>query len=135
MRAASVRCVRRMWVRRGCGVGVASGTVAVHCCVHVATPSSMGPHLEPIAPTSSASAARAASSGVGTAVAHVNEVIAPELIGLDPRDQEGIDELLVELDGTTNKGRLGANALLGVSMSVAHAAATTCGLPLYRYLG
>ncbi len=73
--------------------------------------------------------------GVGNAVAHVNEVIAPELIGLDPRDQEGIDELLVDLDGTNNKGNLGANALLGVSMAVAHTAAAICGLPLYRYLG
>ena len=73
--------------------------------------------------------------GVGKAVAHVNEVIAPELIGVDPRDQEGIDELLVDLDGTNNKGNLGANALLGVSMAVAHTAAAVSGLPLYRYLG
>ena len=73
--------------------------------------------------------------GVGKAVAHINEVIAPELIGLDTRDQEGIDELLIDLDGTPNKANLGANALLGVSMAVAHTAASISGLPLYRYLG
>ena len=73
--------------------------------------------------------------GVAKAVAHINEIIAPELIGADVRDQESIDTLLLELDGTTNKGNLGANALLGVSLSVANAAANAIGLPLYRYLG
>ncbi len=73
--------------------------------------------------------------GVGKAVAHVNEILAPELIGLNPSDQEAIDQLLIELDGTENKGNLGANALLGVSMAVAHTAAASAGLPLYRYLG
>src|SRR5690349_10777332 len=69
------------------------------------------------------------------AVENVNSKIAPELIGLDPRDQEAIDSLMIELDGTPNKGKLGANAMLGVSMAVAKAAADACGLPLYRYLG
>jgi enolase len=69
------------------------------------------------------------------AVANVNTKIAPELIGLDPRDQEAIDALMVELDGTPNKSKLGANAILGVSMAVAKAAAEASGLPLYRYLG
>ncbi len=73
--------------------------------------------------------------GVGKAVAHVNEILAPELIGYSPSDQEAIDQLLLELDGTENKGNLGANALLGVSMAVAHTAAASAGLPLYRYLG
>ena len=73
--------------------------------------------------------------GVSKAVAHINEIIAPELIGADVRDQESIDTLLLELDGTPNKGNLGANALLGVSLSVANAAANAIGLPLYRYLG
>lgn len=73
--------------------------------------------------------------GVAKAVAHVNEIIAPELVGADVRDQEAIDSLLIELDGTDNKGNLGANALLGVSLSVANAAANAIGLPLYRYLG
>src|SRR3954452_4693334 len=73
--------------------------------------------------------------GVSKAVDNVNTKIAPELIGLDPREQESIDSLMIELDGTPNKAKLGANALLGVSMAVAKAAAEACGLPLYRYLG
>src|SRR5213082_3360268 len=73
--------------------------------------------------------------GVSKAVENVNSKIAPELIGLDPRDQEAIDALMIELDGTPNKGKLGANAILGVSMAVAKAAAEASHLPLYRYLG
>ena len=73
--------------------------------------------------------------GVTKAVENVNTKIAPELIGMDPRDQEAIDQLMIELDGTPNKAKLGANAILGVSMAVAKAAADACGLPLYRYLG
>jgi enolase len=69
------------------------------------------------------------------AVENVNSKIAPELIGLDPRDQEAIDALMIDLDGTPNKAKLGANAILGVSMAVAKAAAEASGLPLYRYLG
>jgi len=73
--------------------------------------------------------------GVLKAVENVNSTIAPELIGLDPRSQEEIDNLMIELDGTPNKGKLGANAILGVSLAAAKAAAELCGLPLYRYLG
>jgi enolase len=73
--------------------------------------------------------------GVSKAVENVNTRIAPELIGMDPRDQEAIDQLMVDLDGTPNKAKLGANAILGVSMAVAKAAAEASGLPLYRYLG
>ena len=73
--------------------------------------------------------------GVLKAVDNVNAKIAPELIGLDPRDQEAIDQLMIELDGTPNKSKLGANATLGVSLAVAKAAAISSGLPLYRYLG
>src|SRR5437867_9750781 len=73
--------------------------------------------------------------GVRKAVANVNEVIAPELIGEDAADQLAIDNLLRELDGTPNKSRLGANAILGVSLACARGAATSIGLPLYRYLG
>jgi enolase len=73
--------------------------------------------------------------GVTKAVENVNSKIAPELIGLDPRDQEAIDQLMLDLDGTPNKAKLGANAILGVSMAVAKAAADYCSLPLYRYLG
>lgn len=73
--------------------------------------------------------------GVSKAVRHVNDRIAPELSGIDARDQELVDRLLCELDGTANKGKLGANAILAVSMAVAHAAAAATRLPLYRYLG
>lgn len=73
--------------------------------------------------------------GVTRAVKNVNEEIAPKLIGLDAQQQTVIDNLLIELDGTENKSRLGANAILGVSMAVAKAAAEEAGLPLYRYLG
>lgn len=73
--------------------------------------------------------------GVQKAVRNVNDVIAPELEGLDAFDQVGIDRVLVTLDGTENKGKLGANAILGVSLATAHAAAAALGLPLYRYLG
>ncbi len=73
--------------------------------------------------------------GVTQAVDHVNGRIAPEIEGLDARDQEGIDAAMIDLDETPNKGGLGANAVLGVSMAVAKAAAETSGLPLYRYLG
>jgi enolase len=73
--------------------------------------------------------------GVAKAVEHVNQRISLEIEGLDARDQEGIDAAMLEIDGTPNKGELGANAILGVSMAVAKAAAETSGLPLYRYLG
>jgi enolase len=73
--------------------------------------------------------------GVLKAVANVNDIIAPELEGYDVADQTGIDELMIRLDGTENKGKLGANALLSVSMAVAKAAAEEAGLPLFRYVG
>ena len=73
--------------------------------------------------------------GVLKAVAAVNDEIFPELLGLDATDQRLIDQVMVELDGTPNKSRLGANAILGVSMAVAKAAANASGLPLYRYVG
>ncbi len=73
--------------------------------------------------------------GVATAVRNVNEEIAHHLIGRDGRDQAGLDHFLVGLDGSPNKGRLGANAILGVSLAVARAAASHEGLPMYRYLG
>ena len=78
---------------------------------------------------------RYGGKGVTKAVANVNDVIAPEIAGLDPTDQVGIDALLCRLDGTPNKGNLGANAILGVSLAVAKAAASALGLPLYRYIG
>ena len=73
--------------------------------------------------------------GVFNAVDNVNEIIAPELIGMNVFDQVGIDQMLIELDGTDNKGKLGANAILGVSMAVVKAAAEELGMPLFQYLG
>lgn len=73
--------------------------------------------------------------GVLDAVDNVNEIIAMELIGLDSEDQAGIDQMMIELDGTPNKAKLGANAILGVSLAVAKATAASLSLPLYRYIG
>ena len=78
---------------------------------------------------------RYGGKGVLKAVAHVNGEIAQALIGRDGTDQEGLDRALIALDGTANKGRLGANAILGASLAVAHAMAASAGAPLYRYLG
>ncbi len=73
--------------------------------------------------------------GVLNAVANVNEVIAPEIIGYDAMDQAGLDRTMLDIDGTENKSRLGANAVLGVSMAAARAAAKACEMPLYQHLG
>jgi enolase 1/2/3 len=73
--------------------------------------------------------------GVLKAIKNVNEIIAPKLLGYDIADQTGIDEMMIQLDGTPNKGKLGANAILAVSMAAAQAAAEEAGLPLYRYIG
>jgi enolase len=73
--------------------------------------------------------------GVLKAVRNVNKVIAPNLVGLDATEQTAIDRILIGLDGTENKGKLGANAILGASMACARAASEACGLPLYQYLG
>jgi enolase len=78
---------------------------------------------------------RYGGKGVLKAVENVEEIIADELYGYDALDQVAIDEYLIELDGTANKGRLGANAILGVSLATAKAAAEALGLPLYRYVG
>jgi enolase len=78
---------------------------------------------------------RYGGKGVLKAVQHVNTIIAPRLIGMDASRQADLDRLMIELDGTPNKGKLGANAILGVSMAVARAAAAAADLPLYTYLG
>lgn len=80
-------------------------------------------------------ATRYMGKGVLKAVENVNLLISPEIEGLNPFDQPGLDHLLMDLDGTTNKGKLGANAILGVSLATAKAAAESLGLPLYQYLG
>ena len=73
--------------------------------------------------------------GVQRAVDHVSETLAPALVGRDALDQEGVDQLMLDLDGTPNKEKLGANAILAVSLAVARASAFAVGMPLYRYLG
>ena len=80
-------------------------------------------------------AKRYMGKGVAGAVKNVNEIIALEVVGMDAASQEELDALMIELDGTPNKGKLGANAILGVSLAAAKAAADSAGLPLYRYLG
>ena len=78
---------------------------------------------------------RYSGKGVLKAVSNVNDIIAPKLLGMSASEQLDIDKLMIDLDGTPNKAKLGANAILGVSLAVAHAAASSVGLPLYRYLG
>ncbi|MDO9508520.1 MAG: phosphopyruvate hydratase, partial [Thermovirgaceae bacterium] len=78
---------------------------------------------------------RYGGKGVLGAVRNVNDIIAPKVIGMDPTRQNDIDRLMIDLDGTPNKARLGANAILGVSMAVARAAALSHDVPLYEYLG
>ncbi len=73
--------------------------------------------------------------GVLKAVNNIQKIIAPAIVGMSALKQEAIDRMMIELDGTPNKGKLGANAILGVSLAVAHAAANSQGMPLYRYLG
>jgi enolase len=80
-------------------------------------------------------AKRYMGKGTLTAVKNVNDKIAPEIIGMDALAQEAVDKAMIALDGTKNKGKFGANAILGVSLAVAKAAANSVGLPLYRYLG
>ena len=79
--------------------------------------------------------ARYSGKGVLKAVENVNSVIADALVGWDAVEQKAIDQALLELDGTPNKSKLGANAILGVSLAAAKAAANALGLPLYRYIG
>ncbi|MBN2676697.1 MAG: phosphopyruvate hydratase [Anaerolineaceae bacterium] len=79
--------------------------------------------------------ARYSGKGVLKAVDHVNKEISKTILGLDALDQNGVDQAMLTLDGTPNKSKLGANAILGVSLAVARAAAVSAGLPLYRYLG
>ena len=80
-------------------------------------------------------AKRYLGKGVTRAVRNINEILGPEITGLDATDQRNIDTTLLDLDGTENKGKLGANAILAISLAVAKAAASDAGLPLYRYLG
>ncbi|HOX44599.1 MAG TPA: phosphopyruvate hydratase [Myxococcota bacterium] len=111
-------------------VGLASGAYGRFC---VPSGASTGQHeaLE----LRDGDKGRYLGKGVQKAVANVNTLIAPEVVGMDATDQIGLDQALLELDGTPNKSKLGANAILGVSIAAARAAAMAMEMPLYRYLG
>ncbi len=111
-------------------VGLTSGVVA-----RAAVPSGASTGAYEAIELRDGDKSRFGGKGVLKAVTHVNETIAEEVIGMDAIDQRAIDQMMIELDGSANKGNLGANAMLGVSLAVARAAAASVGLPLYRYLG
>jgi enolase len=113
-----------------CEVTVASGSVG-----RAAVPSGASTGEHEAHELRDGDKARYGGKGVRTAVENVRSKIAPRLMGLDAADQEGVDRLMIELDGTPNKKSLGANAILGVSLATARASALAHGLPLYRYLG
>ena len=111
-------------------VGLAGGA-----CGRAAVPSGASTGVHEAVELRDDDKTRFGGKGTLQAVANVNTTIAAALEGHDALDQAGIDRLMIDLDGTPNKQRLGANAILGVSLAVARAAAAACGLPLYRYLG
>src|SRR5438105_2676525 len=113
-----------------CEVTVASGTVG-----RAAVPSGASTGEHEAHELRDGEKGRYGGKGVRTAVENVRSRIAPRLIGMDAADQEGLDRLMIELDGTPTKKALGANAILGVSLAAARAAAMSFGTPLYRYLG
>ena len=116
-------------------------TVEVECELsggarnHAAVPSGASTGSREAVELRDGDARRFGGKGVLKAVANINEIIAPALLGQDARQQAAIDQAMIALDGSPNKGRLGANAILGVSMAVARAAAGACDLHLYQYLG
>ena len=116
-------------------------TVEVECelqdgtCARAAVPSGASTGSREAVELRDGDSKRFRGKGVLQAVANVNERIAPKLRRMDARRQALIDQTMIELDGTSNKARLGANAILGVSLAVARAAATASGLPLFQYLG
>ena len=113
-----------------CEVTVASGTIG-----RAAVPSGASTGEHEAHELRDGEKGRYGGKGVRTAVENVRSRIAPRLMGMDAADQEGLDRLLIELDGTPAKKSLGANAILGVSLAAARAAAMSFGIPLYRYLG
>ena len=113
-----------------CEVTVASGSVG-----RAAVPSGASTGEHEAHELRDGEKSRYGGKGVRTAVENVRSRIAPRLVGMDAADQESLDRLMIELDGTPNKKSLGANAILGVSLAAARAAAVAHGLPLYRYLG
>src|SRR5256886_15551019 len=113
-----------------CEVAVASGPIG-----RAAVPSGASTGEHEAHELRDGDKARYGGKGVRTAVENVRSKIAPRLIGMDAADQEALDRLMIELDGTPNKKSLGANSILGVSLAAARAAALSTGTPLYRYLG
>ena len=111
-------------------VGLADGSVG---CAAVPSGASTGSHEAVELRDGDSSAFR--GLGVSKAVSNIREIIAPVIVGMSAVDQVAIDQKMIGLDGTPNKSKLGANAILGVSLAVAHAAANSQGMPLYRYLG
>ena len=111
-------------------IGLVSGDVGV-----AAVPSGASTGTREAVELRDGDKSRFGGKGVLKAVQNVNEVIAPAIIGMDALNQRKLDEVIIALDGTPNKGKLGANALLGVSLAAASAAAKALELPLYRYLG
>ena len=111
-------------------IGLASGDVGV-----AAVPSGASTGTREAVELRDGDKSRYGGKGVLKAVKNVNEVIAPAILGMDALNQRKLDETIIALDGTPNKGKLGANALLGVSLAAASAAAKALELPLYRYLG
>jgi enolase len=111
-------------------VGLASGVVA-----RASVPSGASTGAYEAIELRDGDKGRFGGKGVLKAITNVNETIAEEVVGMDAIDQRAVDQMLIELDGSPNKGNLGANAMLGVSLAVARAAAASTGLPLYRYIG
>ena len=111
-------------------VGLASGAIG-----RAAVPSGASTGKYEAVELRDKSKKRFGGKGVETAVRNVTDVIGPEITGIDATDQRAIDTLMIALDGTPNKGKLGANAILGVSLAVARAAAESLCVPLYRYIG
>jgi enolase len=111
-------------------VGLDDGTVA-----RAAVPSGASTGAFEAVELRDSSEARYGGKGVQTAKDNILDILAPEILGIDASEQRLIDQVLIDLDGSANKGKVGANAILGVSLAVAKAAAESAGLPLYRYIG
>jgi enolase len=132
--------INRVWAREildSRGNPTVEVEIELACCVHsrAAVPSGASAGVHEALELRDGDKRRYGGKGVCRAVDHVRQEIAPAIQGKDALDQAGIDQAMLDLDGTPNKGRLGANAILGVSLAVARAAASAAGLPLYRYLG
>jgi enolase len=131
--------INRVWAREildSRGNPTVEVEIELACCVHsrAAVPSGASAGVHEALELRDGDKRRYGGKGVCRAVDHVRQEIAPAIQGKDALDQAGIDQAMLDLDGTPNKGRLGANAILGVSLAVARAAASAAGLPLYRYL-